>query len=135
MDHEGGHNFFIMPPSLRCVCIKNNAKIDQVHDGLDRIKTYHFDTQCSSTAIATMREEKSLSFKGISPHYCGKGFQSKKKKSLPRHSTVALLSLATEVEELKIEALTPCFFSLYTWSTIRATNGDITRIALFFVLH
>ena len=51
--------------------------------------------------------------------------------SLPRYSTVAMLSLATEVEELKIEALTPCFFSLYTWSSIRVTNGDTTRIALF----
>ena len=34
MDHEGGHNFFIMPPSplalaLRCMHIKNNAKIDR----------------------------------------------------------------------------------------------------------
>ena len=34
------------------------------------------------------------------------------------------------VEEPKIEALTPCFFSMYTWSSIRATSGETTRIAL-----
>ena len=64
-------------------------------------------------AIATMREENTLFFKGISPLYCGKGFRGRKKLSLPRHSTVAMFSLATEVEELNIEALTLCFFSLY----------------------
>ena len=54
MDHEGGHNFFIMPPgplalALRCTRIKNNAKIDWSMMDLIGYKL--------TTLTHTMREE------------------------------------------------------------------------------
>ena len=141
-----------MPPSplalaLRCVRIKNNAKIDRSMMDLIGYKL--------TTLTHTMREEN-LSISKASHHFnvVRASGAPTQKLSLPRHSTVVMFSLATEVEEPKIEALTPslvprpsyhgvpvrgpgyeatltpCFFSMYTWSSIRATSGETTRIAL-----
>ena len=67
-----------------------------------------------TTSTHTMREENSSLSKASHHFTVVRASGAKKKMSLPRLSTVAMFSLATEVEEPKIEALTPCFFSMYT---------------------
>ena len=126
-----------MPPSplalaLRCVRIKNNAKIDRSMMDLIGYKlntlTHTWGYKLTTLTHTMCEENPSLS--KASHHFTVvRAFGAKKKKIV---STKALncSNVFLGHRSGRIEALTPCFFIMYTWSSIRATSGETTRIAL-----